>query len=277
MTRVALVTGGGRGIGLGVSRVLLADGFSLAFCGMREEGRVASLPELTALGEVFYVQADVSKASDRKRLVETVVDRFGRIDILVNNAGVAPSERLDLLETTVESYDRVMNINLKGPYFLTQEVARVMVSQAPARFRGVSVATDADGDTAGGGIWSDRSSARGIIVFISSISATVPSVQRGEYCLSKAGLVMATKLWSTRLADDGVLVYEIRPGIIETDMTSAVKRKYDDLIDEGLLLQRRWGEPDDVGKAIVSIARGNLSYSTGQVIYVDGGLTRRVL
>jgi 3-oxoacyl-[acyl-carrier protein] reductase len=258
MSRVALVTGGGRGIGLGVSRALLGEGFSLAFCGMREASQVASLDELEKLGEVHYVQADVSSTADRERLVESVVKKYGRIDLLINNAGVAPTERLDLLEASEDSYDRVMNINLKGPYFLTQAVARVMVEQA------------SDGAV-------DVEEVRGTIVFVSSISATVPSVNRGEYCLSKAGLSMATKLWSTRLADDGILVYELRPGITETDMTSGVKEKYDALIADGLLLQKRWGTPVDIGKAVASIARGDLSYSTGQVITIDGGLTRTVL
>ena len=250
----AVVTGGGRGIGLGVSISLLEEGFSLTICGVREEGDVATLGDLRTKGRVQYVRADVSDPSDRSRLVEAVVDEYGRIDLLINNAGVAPLERFDLLETTEESYDRVMGINLKGPYFLTQAVANVMVKQPPGEIDN-----------------------RGMIIFVSSISSTVPSINRGEYCLSKAGLGMATKLWATRLATEEIPVYEVRPGIILTDMTSVVKEKYDALIDEGLLLQRRWGNAGDVGRAVAMLARGDLSYSTGQVIDVDGSLTKTVL
>ena len=252
--KVAIVTGGGRGIGLGISRSLLAEGFSLAICGVRAEKDVASLEELRKSGQVQYARADVSEPADRTRLVESTLDGYGRIDLLVNNAGVAPLERFDLLETTESSYDRVMGINLKGPYFLTQAVANVMVKQ-PRDDAGVS----------------------GMIVFVSSVSSTVPSINRGEYCLSKAGLSMATKLWSTRLATEKIPVYEVRPGIILTDMTSVVKEKYDALIDDGLLLQRRWGSAEDVGRAVAMLGRGDLSYSTGQVIDVDGSLTKTVL
>ena len=252
--KVAIVTGGGRGIGLGISRALIAEGFFLAICGVRAESEVASLGDLKSMGKVHYVRADVSDPDDRRRLVESIVDEYGRIDLLVNNAGVAPIERFDLLGTTEESYDRVMGINLKGPYFLTQAVANVMVKQPSA-----------------------DSANPGMIIFVSSVSSTVPSINRGEYCLSKAGLSMATKLWATRLASEGIPVYEVRPGIILTDMTSVVKEKYDALIDEGLLLQRRWGQPEDVGKAVAMLARGELAYSTGQVIDVDGSLTKTVL
>jgi len=254
MKRVALVTGGGRGIGLGVSRALLAEGFELTFCGVRAKDAVESLDALSAAGTVHYVQADVSSHDDRERLVEDVVKSCGRIDLLVNNAGVAPKERLDLLEATEESYGRVMDINLKGPYFLTQLVARQMVAQEPGD----------DGF-------------RGMIVFVSSISATVPSINRGEYCISKAGIGMAAKLWSVRLADDQIPVYEVRPGITMTDMTSGVKAKYDAMIAERLLLQKRWGLPEDVGKAVAMLARGDMAYSTGQVLTIDGGLTKTVL
>ncbi len=254
MKRVALVTGGGRGIGLGISRALLAEGFELAFCGVRPEPEVASLTELRTSGTVHYFQADIGRKDDRLGLVDGVVSKYGRIDLLVNNAGVAPTERLDLLDATEESYDRVMNINLKGSHFLTQLAAKAMVAQT----RGAN-------------------DLRGMIVFVSSISATVPSTNRGEYCISKAGMSMAARLWSVRLADEAIVVYEVRPGVTMTDMTSRVKEKYDALISDGLLLQRRWGLPEDVGKAVAMLARGDLAYSTGQVLSIDGGLTRTVL
>jgi len=175
---------------------------------------------------------------------------YGRLHVLVNNAGVAPRERNDLLDATEESFDRVLGINLKGPYFLTQRVANWMVEQR-----------------------SQEDAFEGCIINITSISSTVASPNRGEYCLSKAGLTMMTKLWSVRLSEFDIPVYEVRPGVIRTDMTSGVEEKYDRLIEEGLMLQDRWGEPEDVGKAAAMLARGDLSYSTGQVLMVDGGMT----
>ena len=254
MKPVALVTGGGRGIGLGISKALLGEGFDLAICGVRSEADVASLPELRAEGEVLYVQADVSEPAQRHQLTKAVLAEWGRVDILVNNAGVAPAERLDLTEATEASYDRVMGINLKGPHFLTQAVAKAMVGQSPGPH-----------------------GFRGMIVFVSSISATIPSTSRAEYCISKAGLSMSARLWSVRLADDQIAVFELRPGIIATDMTSAVREKYDAMIAGGLMLQQRWGSPDDVGKAVAMLARGDMPYSTGQILNIDGGLTRTVL
>jgi 3-oxoacyl-[acyl-carrier protein] reductase len=256
MTRpVALVTGGGRGIGLGISRALIADGFDLAFCGVRQAKDVASLEELGSLGaNVLYVQADISDGPDRARLVGTVIDHFGGINLLVNNAGVAPKERNDLLDATEESFDWVLDVNLKGPYFLTQTVAKSMVGKKAA---------DAGYHAA--------------VVFVTSISSTIPSTNRGEYCISKAGLSMATSLWSARLAEHDIPVYEVRPGIIATDMTSGVTDKYDKLIAEGLLLQKRWGTSEDVGKAVAMLGRADLPYSTGQVIMVDGSITKTVL
>ncbi len=250
--KVALVTGGRRGIGLGVALKLAADGFNLAIAGTAAEGEAAeAMAQLASAGvDVLYVQADVAVAADRQRLVEAVRRRFGRLDVLVNNAGVAPKVRADILEATEESFERLMRINLQGPYFLTQLVARWMIEQKKA----------------------DAAFA-GCIVFITSISATVASVSRGEYCVSKAGLAMASQLWAARLGEFDIPVIEIRPGIIATDMTSAVKGKYDKLICEGnLLIQSRWGLPEDIGKLVASIARGDLAYSTGSVIHVDGGL-----
>jgi 3-oxoacyl-[acyl-carrier protein] reductase len=250
--RVALVTGGASGIGLGISEALAADGLDLVVCGRRDEASVSeALDGLRSAGnEVLYVSADVGSLEDHRLIVDAVEERFGRLDVLVNNAGVAPSTRMDILETTPESYDRVMGINLRGPFFLTQMVANWMVRQA-----------------------GESASYRGAIVNITSISSTVASPNRGEYCISKAGLTMMSSLWAVRLAEYGIPVFEVRPGIIRSDMTSAVEAKYDRLIEDGLMLQARWGEPGDVGKAVAMLARGDLPYSTGQVVMVDGGLT----
>jgi NAD(P)-dependent dehydrogenase (short-subunit alcohol dehydrogenase family) len=254
--RVALVTGGARGIGFGVARELARDNFDLAICGLRDPSAAApALAELRQLGaEALYVQADVSAPVARRRLLEAVREKFGRLHVLVNNAGVAPKVRADILEATEESFDWVLKVNLQGPYFLTQECARWMIEQKKA-----------------GPNW------RGCVVNISSVSATDASVNRGDYCISKAGLSMATKLWAARLGEFEIPVYEIRPGIIRTDMTAGVQAKYDELIAEGLLVQARWGMAEEVGKAAAVLARGELSYSTGQVLMVDGGLTLRRL
>jgi NAD(P)-dependent dehydrogenase (short-subunit alcohol dehydrogenase family) len=250
--RVALVTGGGRGIGLGIARALAREGCDLAICGTRPAAAVAeAVRELEGLGAaVQYVQADIASRDDRARLVGAVRERYGRLHVLVNNAGMAPRVRADILEASEESYEEVMRTNLQGPYFLTQAVARWMVEERRA-------------DPA----------APLCIVNISSISATVASTNRGEYCLSKAGVSMATRLWAVRLAEFGIPVYEVRPGIIDTDMTAGVRARYDALIAGGLLLQARWGLPEDVGRAVAMLVRGDLGYSTGQVIWVDGGMS----
>lgn len=248
----ALVTGGGRGIGEGIVEALAREGWNVAFCGRAPlETREDQATEFASRYGVQarYFQCDVSNTSDRERLVEQTLGSFGEINALVNNAGVAPLVRADILEASEESYDRVMNINLKGPYFLTQRVAKDMVERKKLN-AGFS----------------------GAIVNICSVSATVASVSRGEYCLSKAGVAMATKLWAVRLAEFGIPVYEVRPGIIKSDMTSAVTAKYDKLIAEGLTLQPRWGLPEDVGKAVAMLLRGDLPYSTGQSIDVGGGM-----
>lgn len=244
---VALVTGGTRGIGFGCAEALAREGWNLAVCGVRPEAEVReALEHLRKPGvEAHYLQADIGDDSSPRLLTDGVISRFGRLDLLVNNAGVAPRERRDILEATPESYDRVMRTNLRGPYFLTQAAARLMVERKTA----------------------------GCIIFISSMSATVVSTNRGEYCVSKAGLSMASQLWATRLAEEGIRVYEVRPGIIRTDMTAGVTEKYDRLIAQGLTLQKRWGTPADVGRAVAMLARGDLPYSTGQVVLVDGGLT----
>jgi 3-oxoacyl-[acyl-carrier protein] reductase len=249
---VALVTGGGRGIGLGIAQALARENFDLTLCGVRDETAVEpALAGLRQLGaETLYVQADVSDPVARENLVETVRKKFGQLHVLVNNAGVAPKVRADLLEASEESFESVLKVNLQGPYFLTQRCAQWMIAQKNA---------DAN--------W------RGCIINISSVSATVASINRGEYCISKAGVAMATQLWAARLGEFGIPVYEIRPGIIKTDMTAGVQAKYDKLIANGLLLQSRWGQAEDVGKAAAMLARRDLAYSTGQVVLVDGGLT----
>ncbi len=252
MKKMALVTGAAQGIGLGIAENLAREGFDLGICDIRQETEAApALARLRQLGaETFYFQADISSAEARNRLVAETRVKLGRLNVLVNNAGVAPRERKDLLEATEESYEWVMRVNLQGPYFLTQAIANWMIEQQR-----------------------DSPGFSGCIINISSISATVASTTRGEYCISKAGVAMATSLWAARLAEFGIPVYEIRPGIIQTDMTAAVRAKYDKLISEGLLLQARWGLPEDVGRAVAMLVRGDLAYSTGQVIYVDGGFS----
>ncbi len=249
---VALVTGGSRGIGFGCAKALAQAGFDLAINGMRDETAVIDiLDELTDVGsEVVYVQGDVGTDDGRSSILENVRNVFGRLNVLVNNAGVAPAERHDVLETTAESYRRLMRINCEGPYFLTQAVANWMINQH---------ATDA--------------AFTGCIVNVNSISASVVSVNRGEYCVSKAGLAMVTQLFAVRLGEHGIPVYEVRPGVTRTDMTAGVKEKYDKLISDGLCVTPRWGEPDDVGRAVAALARGEFPYSTGQIVMIDGGLT----
>lgn len=252
MKPVALVTGGSRGIGLGVAKKLCENGYDIAINGVRGEARVQDvLEELRSAGaDAIYCQGDISSDADRESIVGKIRSHFGRLNVLVNNAGVAPKVRQDPLEATEESYDRVMDINLKGPYFLTQKVARWMVEQKK-----------------------EDKSFTGTIVTVGSISATIVSPNRGEYCISKAGLAMHNKIWAVRLAEFDIPVFEVRPGIIKTDMTSAVEDKYDKLIAEGLTVQPRWGYPEDVGKAVLSLVKGDFPYSTGEVVMVDGGLT----
>lgn len=252
MRPVALVTGGSRGIGLAISKQLCNNGYNVAFNGVRDEEQVQDVLEQLHSGDadVIYCQGDISSVADRESIISRIRSHFGRLDVLVNNAGVAPKKRQDPLEATEESYERVMSINLKGPYFLTQSVARWMVEQKE-----------------------EDDSFDGTIVTVGSISATVVSPNRGEYCLSKAGLAMHNKIWAVRLAEFDISVFEVRPGVIKTDMTSGVEEKYDTLIAEGLTVQQRWGYPEDVGKTVLALVQGNFPYSTGQVIMVDGGLT----
>jgi len=252
LRKVALVTGGTRGIGLGVASHLAKAGYDLALCGVRAVEMVADvLAALRSEGAaVSYYRADVAVGDDRQAMLSAIRNDFGELHVLVNNAGVAPRERKDILDASEESFEWVLKVNLQGPYFLTQLVAQWMVQQKQA-----SVGY------------------RGTIVNISSISATVASTNRGEYCISKAGISMATQLWAVRLAEFDIPVYEVRPGLIQTDMTAKVQEKYDQLIEEGLLLEPRWGTPDDVGRVVTTLASGGLSYGTGQVIMVDGGMT----
>jgi 3-oxoacyl-[acyl-carrier protein] reductase len=249
---IALVTGGSRGIGFGVAQRLAQEGWDLSICGVRAEAEAAAaLDGLRLLGaEVQYVAADVGDRAARERLVAAVRARWGRLDLLVNNAGVAPSVRADLLEADEESFARLLRINCQGPYFLTQAVAKWMIEQRQA-----------------------EPARKPAIVFVTSISATVASINRGDYCISKAGLAMAAQLWAARLGGEGINVYEIRPGVIATDMTAGVTGKYDDLIAKGLTIQPRWGTPEDLGKAVAALARGDFPYSSGSVFHVDGGLT----
>jgi len=252
MKQVALVTGGSRGIGLGIVIQLAKLGFDIAVNGIRPEESVADIiAYIKAFGsDVIYCQGNISVCEDRKSIIRQVKTHFNRLNILVNNAGIAPKERLDILNASEESFDEVLSVNLKGNYFLTQQAANWMIEQKQA-------------DT----------EFCGCIINVSSISAIVASVNRGEYCISKAGISMATQLFAVRLGEFDIPVYEVRPGVIDTDMTSGVKEKYDDLIANGLCVQQRWGKPEDVGKVIRALASGSFPYSTGQVFMVDGGLT----
>jgi NAD(P)-dependent dehydrogenase (short-subunit alcohol dehydrogenase family) len=195
------------------------------------------------------VQADISDLDSHQALLDKTLERYGRIDGLVNNAGVAPAERLDILDTTAESYDRLLSINARGAFFLTQKTAKHMIRQAE-----------------------DEKTRKPCIIFMSSISAYISSPSRPEYCISKAAVSMTAKIFADRLAEHGINVYEVRPGIIQTDMTAPVKEKYDKLISDGLIPQGRWGYPKDVAKAVVALARGDFAYSTGLVVEVSGGM-----
>jgi 3-oxoacyl-[acyl-carrier protein] reductase len=279
--RVAVVTGGTRGIGLGIARALAREGWSLALCGVRPADTVADvLDELRTIGagsgaradasadantagvgvgrtdaaragiDVSYDIADLSRTDDRARLVESIRARYGAVQALVNNAGRAPRARADILEATEESFEEVMRTNLQGPYFLTQQIAGLMVEHKKA---------------------SPESTAS--IVFVTSVSADMASPNRGEYCVSKAGLAMTAKLFALRLAEFAIPVYEIRPGVIATDMTAGVRDIYDRRIADGLIPDRRWGTPEDVGRAVAALLRGDVPYATGTVLHVDGGLT----
>jgi len=261
--KVGLITGASRGIGRGIAIELARLGFSIAINYSQHQEAALECQRLCMLAapkgaessfEIF--RADVSKTHDRAALLKAVLERFAWIDLLVNNAGVAPTVRIDLLEASEESFDRVMNINVRGPYFLTQAVANFWLVGLERR---------------------PKESAKPKIVNISSVSAYAPSINRGDYCMSKAALSMMTQLYALRLAEYGINVYEIRPGIVHTDMTEPVKAKYDIMIAGGLSPIARWGAPEDVGRAVAAIAEDRFPFSTGEVINVDGGFHIRRL
>lgn len=244
---VAIITGGTRGIGLGIAKELLKNDYSVVLTARNES---LSVTELKAQygSKVSFISCDISDENDVDKLVEFASEKYGKIQLLVNNAGVAPKERKDILEITGDDFDYVMDINLKGTFFVTQKVAPLLIKNEKSR-----------------------------IINISSMSAYTASVNRGEYCISKAGISMITKLFATRLAEYGVSVLEIRPGIIETDMTSLVKEKYEKMIADGITPIKRMGTPEDIGKCVLSIANGNFDFCTGTVIDCDGGFGVRSL
>ena len=254
---VLLVTGGSRGIGRGIALAVAREGYDVCINHFDPDASAAerTTKDIHALGRRCLAdRGDISDPDYRQRLLARVKREFGRLNLLANNAGVAPAKRADLLEATEQSFERVLRINLQGPYFLTQAVANWMIAQRR---------TDPNAPFA--------------IVNTSSISAYTSSPPRGEYCISKAGVSMMTKLYADRLAEYGINVYELRPGIIETDMTAAVKDKYDKLITQGLTPIKRWGRPEDIGKTVAAIARGDFPFSTGQVFNLDGGFHVRRL
>ena len=256
MKSVALITGGSRGIGLGIANALVKQGYRVAINGVRPANQVVEpLNQLNSKGgDAIYCQGNVGNADDRHKIIEDIKSKWGQLNLLVNNAGVAPKERKDILEADEKSFDLLMGINLKGPYFLTKQVANWMIDQKTKNPK-------------------DSFS----IINISSVSATVASVTRGDYCISKAGMSMTTKLWAARLGEFDIPVYEIQPGVIRTDMTAGVSEKYDKMIAEGLTLQKRWGQPEDLGKTVVALAEGAIPYATGQIINTDGGMTIQTL
>lgn len=256
MRKTALITGGTRGIGFGIAEALARKGYDLAVNGIRGELEVKD--ELQTLKnynvDVIYCQGNIGNDEDRSRIIAKAFDHFRIIHVLVNNAGVAPKVRNDILAVTEEDFDYLMNINLKGTFFFTQEVANWMMNEKKS-----------------------NPNYEACIITVTSISAEVASVNRAEYCMSKAALGMMTKLFAVKLSDANIPVFEVRPGIIETDMTAGVKDKYDKLIDGGLTLEKRWGKPEDIGKIVAALAKGDIPYSTGQVITPDGGMGIRRL
>ena len=248
MARVALITGGTRGIGLGIAQALASEGWSLVLCGVRPPEDVGEVIERFER-RAEYVQCDLTSAADRTRLTAFVRERYGPVNALVNNAGRGPRARADLLESSEGSFDELMRTNLQGPYFLTQAIAARMIAARAIEPRFAAA-----------------------IVFITSVSAEMVSINRGDYCVSKAGLAMAAKLFAVRLAPEGIPVFDVRPGIIDTDMTAPVKEAYDARIAAGLVPEGRWGTTSDVGRVVASLLRGDAPYATGSVIHVDGGL-----
>ena len=255
MKKTAIVTGGSRGIGYGIAKQLGEDGYNIAILDINDPQKYQeNLDALTNAGvDWYYQQGSITNKEDRERFVAAVVERYGDIDVLVNNSGVAPKIRNDILEMTEESFDYVVGTNTKGTMFMTQLVARQMLTQEVKGRR------------------------RGVIVNISSSSVAVSSVSRGEYCISKAGVAMITMLFADRLAAHDIQVYEIRPGVIETDMTSVVHKKYSDLIEQGVFPIARWGQPEDIAGAVSAFCSDKFLYSTGNYIDLDGGFHIRKL
>ena len=251
MKKSALITGGKRGIGRAIACRLSKDGFNIAINDISPREDKDDFSDIVT--DFIYIQGDISKTEDRKRIASETSSHFGGIHVLVNNAGVAPNVRADLLEMGEESYDRVMGINAKSNMFLTQEVANIMIKQ------------------------SIEGKKRGTIINISSCSAVVSSINRGEYCVSKAAISMLTLLFADRLAKEGIFVHEIRPGVIETDMTSGVREKYDNLIAQGTFPIARWGTPEDIANAVSVFAADNFLYTTGNYVDIDGGFHIRRL
>jgi len=254
--QVALVTGAGLGIGRGIALELAKNGFDIVGNDIifdpenRQSGLFEVKERVEELKASFLpVQGDVSSLDDHQKILNQALDRFGKIDLLVNNAGVAPEKRLDILEMGPESFDRVLAVNARGTFFLTQSVARQMIKQVM-----------------------ENPAKKPCIIFISSISAYFSSPSRAEYCISKAAVSQAARIFADRLSEYGINVYEVRPGIIKTEMTAPVREKYDRLIAEGLVPQKRWGFPEDVAQAVVALAKGYFGYSTGLVIEVSGGM-----
>ena len=258
---VALITGGSRGLGRGIACQLAKLGFSIAMNYATHESAAQEAALLCRQSRISRdqrfvpIKADIGSSEERVRLFKETLRRLGRIDAVVNNAGIGPRVRVDMTETSLESFYEVLRVNLEGPFFLTQQVARYWLNEkpAPALPQGFKV------------------------IFISSVSANTASLNRSEYCISKAGLAMVSQLWALRLAKEGIQVFELRPGMMETDLTRAVKDKYDRLIAEGLVPQARWGRPEDVGLAVGAILTGSFPYSTGEIIYLDGGFHLRKL
>lgn len=254
--KVALITGASRGIGNAIAIQLAREGYAVVAVGTSSEESIKpNLDKIRSFGYPFlYIPCNIAVSKEREEMLQLVLSHFGRLDVLVNNAGVAPKKRMDLLDTTEESLDYVLGINLKGTFFLTQSVAKIMIEET------CSIVNH-----------------KPIIINISSISAYTSSTQRGEYCISKAGVSMITTLFADRLSEYGILVYEIRPGIIRTDMTSAVQTKYDEMIAKGLTPIKRWGTPEDVAQATSVLCSGLLGFSTGEILNVDGGFHLRRL
>ena len=251
--KVVLVTGGTRGIGLAIAEKFVKAGYFAVVCA-RHPPKITLFGGDTSVGRFF--PCDISSSADRQNLLTTILDKLGRLDILVNNAGMAPPERRDILDATESSFEKVLKVNLQGPYFLTQAIANHMISVLKS---------------------SSLAEYMPCIVNISSISAFTSSPARGEYCISKAGFSMMTSLYADRLSEFGIPVFEIQPGIIKTEMTAGVTAKYDGLIEKGLLPFPRWGQPGDIAEATLALASGKLPYCTGQVLHIDGGFHLRRL